>query len=123
MAEALKDWNLMKECLDKYTGLTKDKKPDAYSAPLYADYYYRKGDYEKAVEYYKMFGFDRQNRGGDLPNRNERFCESLFAAGHYQECLENIDALPTWGSLRDRNELYRRVLKARIDAQGAAAAK
>ncbi len=87
------------------------------------DFYFNRSYRYYAVEFYTMFGFNRQNRGGEFPNRNERFCEALFATGHYRECLENIASLPTWGSLRDRNEQYRRVIEAKIKEQGAAAAK
>ena len=115
-AMLIDDWKLAEAKLDALTKIMKDQKPDVWMAAVYGDIAYYRGDYEKAVEWYKTF--DKFPDGPTLvriPNSHQRFAGALYATGRYEECLKAIDQCPNFWSFKDTNNQYRKILKAKIE--------
>ncbi|MCQ2388294.1 MAG: hypothetical protein MJ138_01115 [Kiritimatiellae bacterium] len=119
----LEDWDLAKKWLDKMVA-ARGGKTDEFIAACYGDVAYYAGDYAAAVEWYekhpKLVDPPQRVR---IPNVHQRHTGALFALGRYEDCLKSIDKCPNFWSFKDTNAYYRRVLKAKIEAQKAASGK
>lgn len=115
-AMLIDDWKLAEAKLDALTKIMKDQKPDAWMTAVYGDIAYYRGDYEKAVEWYKTFDkFPDAPTVVRIPNSHQRFAGALYATGRYEECLKAIDQCPNFWSFKDTNNQYRKILKAKIE--------
>ena len=115
-AMLIDDWKLAEAKLDALTTIMKDQKPDAWMTAVYGDIAYYRGDYEKAVAWYKTFEkFPDAPTVVKIPNSHQRFAGALYATGRYEECLKAIDQCPNFWSFKDTNAQYRKILKAKIE--------
>jgi len=119
-AIALEDLDLAEKTLDRMTAVRRDRKPDSWMAAVYGDIAYMRGDYEKAVAWYKTHpNFPDVRWQVCIPNSHQRFVGALYATGRYEESLKAIDGCPNFMSFKDANKLHRRILKEKIEAQKA----
>ena len=115
----LEDLDLIEKTLDRLTAVRRDHKPDAWMTAVYGDVAYMRGDYEKAVAWYRTYpNFPDVQWLVRIPNSHQRFAGALYATGRYEECLKALDGCPNFMSFKDANKLYRRILKEKIAAKG-----
>ncbi len=113
----LDDWELAKTWLDKMVA-ARDGKPDEFIAACYGDVAYHAGDYAKAVEWYETFkNLPETPQRVRIPNVHQRHTGALFALGRYEDCLKSLEKCPNFWSFKDTNAYYKRILKAKIEAQ------
>lgn len=122
----LKDYDAverhLKECVARMTARNKGKfGPDATVETWAGDLCYFRGDYEGAVKHYSSVPNLATRPVWNENGRSswDRYAESLYALGRYEECLKVVPKLCSWCSLADRNNLYKRVLQEKVAAQKA----
>ena len=118
VAFGLKDYAKVDELLAAYKACFEKRKlkfPDLMYAQWAGDLAYYRGDYAKAVEHYSYV--KELPRPQSAESHYNRYVGALYALGRYDEALELVPKLIAWCSLADRNALYKRILKAKAEAQ------
>ena len=118
VAFELKDYAKVDELLAAYKACFEKRKlkfPDLMYAQWAGDLAYYRGDYAKAVEHYSSV--KELPRPQSAESHYNRYVGALYALGRYDEALKLVPKLIAWCSLADRNTLYKRILKAKAEAQ------
>lgn len=111
----LGDYDRLAKYIDAYVATAekrKQKMPDGYIAAMSGDRWYYLGNYEEAVKAYSSVENLPSERTPE--NTLTRYAGALYATGRYDDCLKIVGKLHSGGDLRERNNLYSRILDEKL---------